>query len=81
MSIGLTRGAGLGGFVASLLASSMLTPALARAADAAASSAGQVTELVVTAEKREENIQTIAMSVQALGAKRIDELNITEFED
>jgi outer membrane receptor protein involved in Fe transport len=79
----LMRGAGLGALAASLVASSLLAPTRARAADAdaTAAGAGQVTELVVTAEKREENLQAVAISVQALGAKRMDQLNITEFAD
>ncbi|HEY1425888.1 MAG TPA: TonB-dependent receptor [Caulobacteraceae bacterium] len=82
MNTSLKRGVGLGGFAASLMGASMLTPPAARAADATAAAAGsQVTEIVVTAEKREENIQSVAMSVQALGAKRMDQLNITEFQD
>ena len=45
---------------------------------------GQVedqTEIVITATKREENLQDVPISVQAIGTRRIDQLNISNFED
>ncbi|HET9459586.1 MAG TPA: TonB-dependent receptor [Sphingomicrobium sp.] len=39
------------------------------------------TEIVVTAQKREENLQDVALSIIALGNRRLDQLNITSFED
>jgi outer membrane receptor protein involved in Fe transport len=61
-----------------------MQPAGARAAEAAAaaesSSAISVTELVVTAQKREENIQTVAMSVQAASGEKLQKLGITDTE-
>jgi outer membrane receptor protein involved in Fe transport len=36
---------------------------------------------VVTAEKRQENLQDVPVSVQALGQEKLDELNVTEFSD
>src|SRR6476620_6782176 len=47
------------------------------------SKAGQVTDdtaIVITATKREEYLQNVPMSVQALGTRRLDQLNITNFE-
>jgi iron complex outermembrane receptor protein len=38
------------------------------------------TEIVVTANKREENLQDVPISVQVLGARKLDQLNITNFE-
>src|SRR5690349_9853319 len=38
-------------------------------------------EIVVTATKREENLQDVPISVQALDAERLEELNITDFAD
>jgi outer membrane receptor protein involved in Fe transport len=75
------RNAGLAGcsFAAALMGTTMLTPAPARAAEA--ESTAQVAEVVITAEKREENIQAAPMAVQALGARKMDQLNITEFQD
>src|SRR4028119_1364199 len=39
------------------------------------------TEIVVTAQKREENLQDVPVSVQAIGTRRLDQLNISNFED
>ena len=72
---------------AALMASTVLagTPALAaEASDAAAASAGggtQISEIIVTAEKREENLQHVAMSVQALDTKTLTQLNVSDFQD
>jgi iron complex outermembrane receptor protein len=52
-----------------LLASTVLAPpmALAAVADAgAAADPAQVSEVIVTAEKRSENIQTVPVSIEAL---------------
>ena len=45
---------------------------------------GQVadeTEIIITAQKREENLQNVPISVQAIGTRRLDQLNISNFED
>jgi len=39
------------------------------------------TEIVVTAQKREENLQDVALSIIALGNRRLDQLNIADFTD
>ena len=38
-------------------------------------------EIIITATKREENLQNVPISVQALGTRRLDQLNISNFED
>jgi iron complex outermembrane recepter protein len=38
-------------------------------------------DIVITAQKREENLQDVPISVQALTAERLDELQITSFSD
>lgn len=38
-------------------------------------------EIIVTAQKREENLQDVAVSVQVLGSTQLDELNVNGFED
>ncbi|URD61729.1 TonB-dependent receptor [Sphingomonas sp. KRR8] len=43
--------------------------------------APDTTEIVVTAQKREENLQNVPISVQAIGTRRLDQLNISNFED
>src|SRR4051794_10614487 len=37
-------------------------------------------EIIITATKREENLQNVPISVQALGTRRLDQLNISNFE-
>jgi iron complex outermembrane recepter protein len=44
---------------------------------------GQVpdqSEIIITATKREENLQNVPISVQVLGNRKLDELNISNFE-
>ena len=38
-------------------------------------------EIIITAQKREENLQDVPVSVQAIGTRRLDQLNISNFED
>ncbi|OWQ98298.1 TonB-dependent receptor [Sphingopyxis witflariensis] len=44
-------------------------------------SRGDDDEIVVTAQKREENLQNVPISIQALGTRKLDQLNVTNFED
>ncbi|HET8749885.1 MAG TPA: TonB-dependent receptor [Sphingomicrobium sp.] len=37
-------------------------------------------EIIITATKREENLQNVAISVQVLGNRKLDQLNISNFE-
>jgi iron complex outermembrane recepter protein len=64
------------------LASTILatTPLYAQTADDAATKSND-DEIVVTAQKREENMQNVPISIQALGTKKLDQLNVTNFED
>ena len=71
------------GTLAILLATTALiaAPALAQdtpSADAAADS--DTTDIIVTAQKRSENLQNVPLSIQALGTKKLDELNISDFK-
>jgi iron complex outermembrane receptor protein len=66
-----------------LLATTALiaAPALAQVtppADAAADEA--TTDIIVTAQKRSESLQNVPISIQALGTKKLDELNISDFK-
>ncbi|HEX2803174.1 MAG TPA: TonB-dependent receptor [Sphingomicrobium sp.] len=38
-------------------------------------------EVLVTAQKREENLQDVPLSIQAIGTRRLDQLNISDFAD
>lgn len=54
-----------------------MQPQTALAADAAAGPTA-VTELVVTAQKREENIQNVGMSIQAASGDKLTQLGVTD---
>jgi iron complex outermembrane recepter protein len=65
---------------ATLLASTLLlSPALAQSPTNA--SASGIEEIVVTAQKRNENLQNVPVSVQAIGNKKLQELRITNADD
>src|SRR6185437_2677932 len=51
------------------------------AAAAAAGSTATLQELVVTAQKREQNLNDIGMSVQAASGEKLTQLGITSTED
>lgn len=62
-----------------LLATTILvsTPVLAQAP----APAGDNDEIIVTAQKREESLQNVPISIQALGTKKLDQLNISNFAE
>lgn len=59
-----------------LLATTMLT-----AMSAGGALAQELEEVVVTAQKREENLQSIPVSIQAIGEQKLDELQVADFSD
>lgn len=68
-------------FLTALLTSSMLTgiaPALAQ--QQTASNAG-IETVIVTAQKRSENIQKVPLSIQALSTQKLEDLHIASFND
>jgi len=68
------------GFFA-LLASSALTAAPAFGqSQAAADEAVAANDIVVTAQKREENLQNVPISIQAIDTRRLDQLNLSNVE-
>ena len=73
------RGASLGA-----LAFALISPAAAQdsvGADAAEEQRGGVPSIIVTAQKRTEDLQDVPISVSAIGSQQLDELNIDTFED
>jgi iron complex outermembrane receptor protein len=75
-----------GAAAATALFSIQTTPARAATAAAAASAAATgsdvtVGELVVTAQKREENINNVGMSIQATSGENLQKLGVTNTED
>jgi len=70
---------------ASALAIAIASPALAQDAQstqpAEDAQAGGVPTIVVTAQKRSQDLQDVPVSVSAIGEEALDELNIATFED
>ena len=65
--------------VSVLLASTAL--ALPAAAQTLAAAAPGPDDIVVTAQKREQTLQSVPISIEALGEKRLDQLQVQRFED
>jgi outer membrane receptor protein involved in Fe transport len=62
------------------LASSMLVGAPPALAQQQAES-GVLEEVVVTAQKRQESLQNVPVSITALGTAKLEEMHVTDFED
>ena len=56
-------------------------PAATPSIDANGNQGVDTSEIVITAQKREQNLQDVPISVQAIGTRRLDQLNISNFED
>jgi outer membrane receptor protein involved in Fe transport len=70
--------------LAALLGSTSLGGAPALAQQAAATvdaSADDTGEIIVTAQKREENLQRVPLSIQAFGTEKLDQLQVQKFDD
>jgi iron complex outermembrane recepter protein len=83
MSSGSVRLKKAGAYSAALLATSMLA-GVAHAQSAKTPSSQGATaleEVVVTAQKRSENLQDVPVSIQALGAQKLQQLQIGAFVD
>jgi outer membrane receptor protein involved in Fe transport len=71
-------------FLSTLLASSALAalPATAQEAKPApdtTTTPAPDSDIIVTAQKRDESIQSVPISIQAIGTRRLDQLNISNF--
>ncbi len=64
--------------LAALLGSTMLMPAMAFAQEAAEDSND---DIIVTAQKRDESLQSVPVSIQAIGTEKLDQLQVQEFAD
>jgi outer membrane receptor protein involved in Fe transport len=67
-----------GVYSVALLASTMLTSVAAKAQESSGVSLEQV---VVTAQKRSENLQDVPVSIQAMGEAKLEQLQISNFVD
>ncbi len=57
------------------------SPALADTTPPPTAPAADSGEIVVTAQKREQNIENVPISIQALNAKKLEEHDVTSFDD
>lgn len=64
---------------ATLLATTMLGASPVWAQTQPADDAGAGEEIIVTAQKRSESLQNVPISIQALSTKKLDQLNVTNF--
>jgi len=64
-----------------LLATTMLTAVAGPALAQAAAEVVGLEEVVVTAQKRSENLQDVPISIQALGSERLDALQVSDTND
>ena len=69
-----------GVYSAALLASTMLS-GLAHAQSQAGQGPTALEEVVVTAQKRSENLQDVPVSIQALGGEKLEQLQVAAFVD
>jgi len=60
----------------SVVAATVVVPAQAQDDDTAI-----LEEVIVTAQKREQNLQDVAVSIQVLGNQQLEDLNVRSFED
>ena len=60
---------------------SVPNPSSSTATGQAAAATGGLEEIVVTAQKRSENLQNVPISIQAFGTRKLEELNVNNFED
>lgn len=75
-----TRMTKLSGAVALIMAGTAMTPLLAQGA-AADGESNYGDEIIVTAQKREENMQKVPMSILALGTAKLEQFNVSNFND
>jgi outer membrane receptor protein involved in Fe transport len=70
-----------GVYSVALLASTMLTSVAAQAQTAAQDTGVSLEQVVVTAQKRSENLQDVPVSIQAMGEAKLEQLQISNFVD
>ena len=61
-------------------ATDVTSPPVAVQKKQAAAGVPDQSEIIITATKREENLQNVPISVQVLGTRKLDQLNISNFE-
>jgi len=74
-------GASFGALAIALASPAVAQDEAASQEEGAAQARGGVPTIVVTAQKRSEDLQDVPISVSAIGSEQLDELNIDTFED
>src|SRR3984885_9349626 len=67
--------------VATILAAHTAAAFAAAPGDEAATPSGGLTEVVVTAQRRSENIQDVPIAIQAFTGESLERLNVSNFDD
>ncbi|HNP35061.1 MAG TPA: TonB-dependent receptor [Woeseiaceae bacterium] len=67
--------------VSAVVSGSLLVSIVALPANAQDQSSSALEEIIVTAQKRTQNLQDVAVSVQVLGNKELTQLNLNDFAD
>ena len=67
--------------VAAILWAPSATIVFAAPADTAAGTGGELQEVVVTAERRTENLQDVPITIQAISGDQLKQLSVTSFND
>src|SRR5688572_14521826 len=76
-----TRATGARGIQKRLPFATALLAGIPAFAQEQSSTTGTLQEVVVTAQKRTENLQDVPISVTALGNQKLDELHVADFDD
>jgi iron complex outermembrane recepter protein len=63
------------------LATTLMSAGMAHAEGAAESGGGALEEIVVTAQKRSEDLQKVPISLQVLGGEKLEQLQVSNFDD
>ena len=75
------RAGSLNRFIVGMPLAPMLLAGVNVAQAQEATTSGGLEEIIVTAQKREENLQSVPISIQALGQEKLSELKINSFTD
>ena len=67
--------------IAAILGSGACTSAFSADTSGTNSAGDQIQEIIVTAQRRTENIQNVPIAIQALTGETLTELNVTNFDD
>ncbi|HTV95177.1 MAG TPA: TonB-dependent receptor plug domain-containing protein [Steroidobacteraceae bacterium] len=67
--------------IAAILGGGACTSAIAADASDTNSAGDQIEEIIVTAQRRSENIQNVPIAIQALTGETLNQLNVTNFDD